>query len=96
MEALSLQIEHVAYLLARLAHAATTTSRHVCRADARKARCVFAEVVLNPESSSTTTAEAEQGIFSVLQGIADHALKSGGIPGRAATPTRRLCWSSFR
>ena len=37
-EALShCQIEHVANLLARRAHAAATTSRHVCRADALKA-----------------------------------------------------------
>ena len=38
------QIEYVANLLARRAHAAATTSRHVCRADALKARCVLAEV----------------------------------------------------
>ena len=38
------QIEHVTNLLARQAHAAATTSRHVCIADARKARCVLAEV----------------------------------------------------
>ena len=38
------QIEHVTNLLARQAHAAATTSRHVCMADARKARCVLAEV----------------------------------------------------
>jgi len=37
-EALShCQIEHVGNLLARRAHAAATTSRHVCRADALKA-----------------------------------------------------------
>ena len=38
------QIEHVTNLLARQAHAAVTTSRHVCTADALKARCVLAEV----------------------------------------------------
>src|ERR1700730_15486396 len=38
------QIEHVTNLLARQLHAAATTSRHVCRADALKARCVLAEV----------------------------------------------------
>jgi hypothetical protein len=44
-EALSrCQIEHVTNLLARRAHAAATTSHHVCRADALKARWVLAEV----------------------------------------------------
>src|ERR1700730_3223636 len=38
------QIEHVTNLLARQLHAAATTSRHICRADALKARCVLAEV----------------------------------------------------
>ena len=38
------QIEHITNLPARRAHAAATTSRHVCTADARKARCVLAEV----------------------------------------------------
>ena len=38
------QIERVTNLLARRAHAAATTSRHVCIADALKARCVFPEV----------------------------------------------------
>ena len=38
------QIEHVTNLLARRTHAAATTSRHVCMADALKARCVLAEV----------------------------------------------------
>jgi hypothetical protein len=38
------RIEHVAILLARRAHAAVATSRHVCTADARKARCVLADV----------------------------------------------------
>jgi hypothetical protein len=38
------QIEHVTDLLVRQAHAAATTSYHVCRADALKARCVLAEV----------------------------------------------------
>jgi hypothetical protein len=38
------QIEDVTDPLARQAHAATMTSRHVCMADALKARCVLAEV----------------------------------------------------
>jgi hypothetical protein len=38
------QIEHVTNLLACQAHAAATTSRHVCIAVALKAWCVFAEV----------------------------------------------------
>jgi hypothetical protein len=38
------QIVHAANLLARQAHAAATTSCHVCMADALKARCVLAEV----------------------------------------------------
>ena len=38
------QIEHVTNLLARQVHAAATTSRHVCRADSRKTRCVLADV----------------------------------------------------
>ncbi len=38
------RIERVAILLARLAHAAATTSRHACMAEARKARCVLAEM----------------------------------------------------
>ena len=38
------QIEHVTNLLARQVHATATTSRHVCRADARKTRCVLADV----------------------------------------------------
>ena len=37
------RIERVAILLARLAHAAATTSCHVCIAEARKARCVLAD-----------------------------------------------------
>jgi hypothetical protein len=37
-------IEHVTNRLARQAHAAATTSRHVCIADALKARCVLADV----------------------------------------------------
>ena len=44
-EALSrCRIEHVTDLLVRQAHAAATTSFHVCIADALKARCVLAEV----------------------------------------------------
>jgi hypothetical protein len=38
------KIGHVKNLLARRAHAAATTSHHVCSADAQKARCVLAEV----------------------------------------------------
>jgi XFP C-terminal domain len=38
------QIAHATNLLARWAHAAATTSCHVCMADALKARCVLAEV----------------------------------------------------
>jgi hypothetical protein len=38
------QIVHATNLLARWAHAAATTSCHVCMADALKARCVLAEV----------------------------------------------------
>ena len=38
------QIEHATNLPARQVHAAATTSRHVRRADALKARCVLAEV----------------------------------------------------
>jgi len=38
------QIDHATNLLARQAHAAATTSRHVSMADALKARCVLAEV----------------------------------------------------
>jgi hypothetical protein len=38
------QIERVTNLLPRQAHAVATTSRHVCMADALKARCVLAEV----------------------------------------------------
>jgi hypothetical protein len=38
------QIEHITNLPARRAHAALTTSRHVCAADARKAQSVLAEV----------------------------------------------------
>ena len=39
-------------VLARRAHAAATTSPHVCVAEARKARCVLAEV--DPESAYQT------------------------------------------
>jgi hypothetical protein len=38
------QIRHLGNLLAHRAHAAMTTSRHVCRADALKTRCVLADV----------------------------------------------------
>ena len=38
------QIEHVTNRLARQVHAAATTSRHVCTAKSRKARCVLADV----------------------------------------------------
>src|SRR5580704_4501730 len=38
------QIAHATNLLARWAHAAATTSCHVCMADALKTRCVLAEV----------------------------------------------------
>ena len=38
------QMEHVTNLLARQAHAAATTSCHVCMADPLKARWVLAEV----------------------------------------------------
>ena len=38
------QIWRVTNLLVRQTHAAATTSRHVCMADALKARCVLAEV----------------------------------------------------
>jgi hypothetical protein len=37
------QIQHVGNLLAHRAHAAAATSRHVCRADALKTRCVLAD-----------------------------------------------------
>ena len=36
--------DHATNLLARRAHAAVTTSRHVCRAEARKTRCVLVEI----------------------------------------------------
>jgi hypothetical protein len=39
-----INLERVTNLLARQAHAAATTSRHVCITEAREVRCVLAEV----------------------------------------------------